>query len=1042
MFDENGRFVLKDYQRAPAFSSFLPGIAGPLGVPAWVYYNNRGQAVCSFGAKDKDHAIMEFCAAHTAYQNTARTGFRTFARVNGQYTELLKGSVTMHIGAADLLLHQQAGALDVQARYCGLPDHRTAGLIRTLTVTNTGDETVELEVLDGMPAVVCYGVEQNDLKNMPQLSKAWMQAEFGADGTTRFAVRASMADTACVTPVEGVNFCLATDETGARLKPLVQPSLVFAEDTGLERAENFARTPLQMLCGAVQVTQNIFPCCFVPAQRRLHPGESLRICSLYGQAENRGVLEKDLEGAGGPDWFEKQFRRAVQLGRELTDPIETRTADPVFDEYCRQTYLDNLLRGGTPVFFDRKAGRPAVVYLYSRKHGDPEREYNYFSLGGEYYAQGNGNFRDVNQNRRSDVLFHPRLEDANVQTFYDLIQTDGYNPLVVLPSTFRLEADARRELCGRLPEKLRQRAGQFLEQAFTPGRLAMAAEDWGLSPQEGERFVEGCLAAAQEETNAEFQEGYWCDHWTYDLDLVENFLAVYPERKERLLFGGRICRWYAAKAAVLPLEQRCRITPSGLRQYAALDLSKGQQAVGSWLAQRDGGAARSTLMEKLLLLCAIKTATLDPAGMGVEMEGGKPGWYDALNGLPGLFGSSVAESCELERLLRFTAEALQEKTGCVEMYSEMAWLLREASRLAAEPNDRTRWQAMTSLREEYRQKTADTLSGERVRLDCAVCAGMLHSMLDLVEKGLKKAESFAQEGVLPTYFSFEASDAVTSKGGWLPGAMNPHPLPIFLEGAVRRMKTGLDPKEKAALADAVQESSLYDRQLQMYKINASLEHTSYEIGRARAFTPGWLENESVWLHMEYKYLLELLKNGLYERFFRAFEKAMIPFLDPTVYGRSPLENVSFIASSANPDPALRGRGFVARMSGATAEFLQMWQLMFFGPAPFAAGEKGLSLFFAPALPARLIPPNGVVHCTFLGRIKVTLLCQATRDMIPGRYRAVSYTVTFEDGSRRSYDGPALPDGPAHLAREGKLQAIEVSFIQAEEENHASESDRF
>ena len=32
----------------------------------------------------------------------------------------------------------------------------------------------------------------------------------------------------------------------------------------------------------------------------------------------------------------------------------------------------------------------------------------------------------------------------------------------------------------------------------------------------------------------------------------------------------------------------------------------------------------------------LKFSTLDPYGMGVEMEGGKPGWNDAMNGLPGI----------------------------------------------------------------------------------------------------------------------------------------------------------------------------------------------------------------------------------------------------------------------------------------------------------------------------------------------------------------------------------------------------------------------
>ena len=50
---------------------------------------------------------------------------------------------------------------------------------------------------------------------------------------------------------------------------------------------------------------------------------------------------------------------------------------------------------------------------------------------------------------------------------------------------------------------------------------------------------------------------------------------------------------------------------------------------------------------------------------------------------------------------------------------------------------------------------------------------------------------------------------------------------------------------------------------------------------------------------------------LYEEYERAADTALVPFLDPAVYGRSVYENVSFIASSANPNPALHGRGFVA-----------------------------------------------------------------------------------------------------------------------------------
>jgi hypothetical protein len=34
-----------------------------------------------------------------------------------------------------------------------------------------------------------------------------------------------------------------------------------------------------------------------------------------------------------------------------------------------------------------------------------------------------------------------------------------------------------------------------------------------------------------------------------------------------------------------------------------------------------------------------------------------------------------------------------------------------------------------------------------------------------------------------------------------------------------------------------------------------------------AFTPGWLENQSIWMHMSYKYYLELLRGKLFDQFF-------------------------------------------------------------------------------------------------------------------------------------------------------------------------------
>ena len=43
--EEDGRFVIQNYNWARPFSNFLPGIGGEWGVPTWVFYVNRGQCV-------------------------------------------------------------------------------------------------------------------------------------------------------------------------------------------------------------------------------------------------------------------------------------------------------------------------------------------------------------------------------------------------------------------------------------------------------------------------------------------------------------------------------------------------------------------------------------------------------------------------------------------------------------------------------------------------------------------------------------------------------------------------------------------------------------------------------------------------------------------------------------------------------------------------------------------------------------------------------------------------------------------------------------
>ena len=199
-----------------------------------------------------------------------------------------------------------------------------------------------------------------------------------------------------------------------------------------------------------------------------------------------------------------------------------------------------------------------------------------------------------------------------------------------------------------------------------------------------------------------------------------------------------------------------------------------------------------------------------------------------------------------------------------------------------------------------------------------------------------------------------------------------------------------------------------------------------EIGRCHAFTPGWLENESIWLHMEYKYLLELLKQGLCDEFYDDFYSALIPFQDPQQYGRNILENSSFIASSAFPYAQVHGNGFVARLSGSTVEFLHMWLIMNLGPKGFSLNSNHeVILPLAPMLSRDLFDTKTNTYTfTLFSHIPVTYH-NPTRQNTYGKTRLTVQKIVCTDiyGESVTLEGNTIPAPYALQVRNGTITRI-------------------
>jgi len=465
----------------------------------------------------------------------------------------------------------------------------------------------------------------------------------------------------------------------------------------------------------------------------------------------------------------------------------------------------------------------------------------------------------------------------------------------------------------------------------------------------------------------------------------------------------------------------------------------------NWLKDTNGEVVTTTLLGKMLTLAVNKFLLLDQEGMGIEMDGGRPGWNDAMNGLPGLFGSGMPETMELARLLGFLCDCFtnDEVTEDVELPKELAELMEKLEGILKERDGLSPfayWDKAATLREEFRAGIAFTVSGEKTKVPAANIGRLLTNCLAVTGQGIEKAWKLGN-GIMPTYLTYEAvayeerknedgSAYITPYG--LPGVAVSefvcHIVPPFLEGPVKMMASvpGMV-AEKKEMFQAVKESDIYDKKLKMYKTSGSIESVSMEHGRVRAFTPGWLERESVFLHMEYKYLLGLLRAGLVEEYYEAMKDALIPFQNPEIYGRSTLENSSFLASSANPDEKVHGRGFVARLSGSTTEMVSMWIYMFLGEGGFKMQNGALSFVLEPKLADWLFDENGEAAFVLLSRCKVVYKNPAKKNTFGTDGVGVSeMKLFFADGTETLVQGNELCTEHAENLRNGNIVKIEAT----------------
>jgi len=242
---------------------------------------------------------------------------------------------------------------------------------------------------------------------------------------------------------------------------------------------------------------------------------------------------------------------------------------------------------------------------FSRRHGDPSRPWNRFSIELKD-ARGNrklsyqGNWRDIFQNWEALALSYPRYLDNMTAKFLNATTPDGFNPY----------------------------------------RLTREGIDWEV----------------QEHDNPWSNIGYWGDHQIIYLAKLLELQNRFD--REGLLAGLDGSRYSSAnvpyrlkKYADIVTNPRSTIVFDEKLHGTILEAARRNGSDAKLVQAADGQPALVSLTTKLLSLLCAKMANLVPGG-GIWLNTQRPEWNDANNALAG-YGLSMVTLYYIRRLVVF-----------------------------------------------------------------------------------------------------------------------------------------------------------------------------------------------------------------------------------------------------------------------------------------------------------------------------------------------------------------------------------------------------
>ncbi len=785
----------------------------------WMFVTSGGGLTA--GRRDPDGALFSYETVDKLHDAHAHTGPITLVRVQGARgpeqlwqpfadpgsddgrieRNLYKNALGTQLVFEEI---RRDLALAFRYRWAGSD---AFGWVRTATLENLGDTSIALDLLDGLRDVLPNGVPLALYQHSSSLVDAYKRADLDPElPLATFSLSAKIVDRAEASEQLRANTVWLTGLDDATLTLSLDAVAAF------RRGEHMASEPV--LTGRRGNFLAVAALTLAPHERKRWHVAADAAQSHVDVARTRERLRggSDLDRA-----IEASLREADENLLRIvggSDGIQC-TADVVATAHHLASVLFNDMRGGV---FDRHhdvpsadlrlflhqrnrplaaqhAGRlealpdaigvsellalvdgwgePQLVRLcheylplyFGRRHGDPSRPWNRFSIrvrnaeGGRALSY-EGNWRDVFQNWEALAHSFPAFLPNLVARFVNASTVDGFNPY----------------------------------------RVSRDGIDWEVpDPHEPWSNI-----------------GYWGDHQAvYLLRLLEAHERFAPGELTRAL--PRAIFSYADVPYRLQPYAALVADPHHTIEYDlphAKRIAARVEACGSdgrFVPDADGHVLQVTLFEKLLVPALAKLSNFVPDG-GIWMNTQRPEWNDANNALVG-YGVSVVTLFHLRRYLAFVGWLLAESTetslpvsGAVVTWLRGVHEVLRAERPARDlesrdARDRKRiLDALGTVFSDYRARVYAEGVGATRPLALGEARELLMLALEHVDHTLRAMRR--GDGL---YHSYQLL-AFTRDGE---GATL-RPLEEMLEGQVAALASGLVPVDEAAeLVERMFESPLY-----------------------------------------------------------------------------------------------------------------------------------------------------------------------------------------------------------------------------------------